>query len=98
MDILPRGFFHRTVTSFKLAWVGVQSFGVSIHHRLILCLRHLILTEVKAVGQGDLMLSLIRSPTTFRSRTAHRKGARRAENHFHTDRGHGVCARGAVHL
>ncbi len=44
------------------------------------------------------MLSLIRSPTTFRGRTAHRKGARRAENHFHTDRSHSVGTRGAVHL
>ena len=37
------------------------------------------------------MLGLIPSPTSFLSRTAHRKGARRAENHFHTDRSHGVA-------
>ena len=44
------------------------------------------------------MLSLIPSPSSFTGRTAHRKGARRAENHFHTDRSHSMGTRSAVHL
>ena len=59
LSILPGNSFHRTVASFESTWVGTQTLRVSIHHRLVLSLRHLILTEVKAVGQGDLMLGLI---------------------------------------
>ena len=43
------------------------------------------------------MFGLIPSPTRFTGRTAHRKSARRAENHFHTDRSHGVACRGTIH-
>ena len=43
------------------------------------------------MAQGNLMLGLIPSPSSFIGRTAHRKGTGRAEDHIHTDRGHGVC-------
>ena len=49
------------------------------------------------MAQGDLMLGLIPSPSGFIGRTAHRKSARGAEDHIHTDRGHGVACRGTVH-
>ena len=49
------------------------------------------------MAQGDLMFGLIPSPSRFIGRTAHRKSARRAEDHIHTDRGHGVACRSTIH-
>ena len=44
------------------------------------------------------MLGFIIPTTRFRGRTTHHKSARRAEDHFHSNRSHGVGTGGAVHL
>ncbi|MEC8243616.1 MAG: hypothetical protein VX038_02105 [Verrucomicrobiota bacterium] len=50
------------------------------------------------MAQRDRMLGLIPVTTSLCSRTAHHKSTRRAENHFQTDRSHGVGARCTVYL
>ena len=74
------------------------SLRIASHHGLVLSLGHLILTQVKPIGQGDLMLNLVSATTRLRGRTAHCKSAWGTEDHFHPiSRWHGVAGRGAVH-
>ena len=61
--------------------------GIARHHRFILCLSHLVLTEVKTLSEGDIVLGLIRLPTRFRGRATHRKGTRFYPEHFQLDGG-----------
>ena len=98
LGIRPGYYLHRSVASLKLAGVRTQALAVAIHHRLVLGLGDLILTQVKPMGQGDCMRSLIPSTARLIGRTAPGKAAGGAENHFQADRGHGVMGRCAVHL
>jgi len=88
LGIRPTDFFHRTVRVVRpLARRGTQAVGITGHHRLVLGLGHLVFAEVKSFGQGDIVLRFIGSPTRFRGRTAHRKGARFHPEHLQLDGG-----------
>ena len=67
---------------------GTQAVGITGHHRLVLGLGYLVFAEVKSFGQGDIVLGFIRSPTRFRGRAPHGKGARVPPRAFATERKH----------
>ena len=98
LGIFPGYFLHRSVAALILAGVRTQALAVPIHHRLVLGLGDLILTQVKPMGQGDRMRGLIPSTAGLIGRAAHGEGARGAENHFQPNRGNGVIRRGRVHF
>ncbi len=79
----PVQIFHRTVPIAG----GVKFTGVKAHHRLILGLGHLILAQVKTLGEGDIVLSLVGSSARLRGRAAHHKGAGLHPDHIQADSG-----------
>ena len=59
LSISPRNLFHRAVrVVWPLTRRGTQAVRISRHHRLVLGLGYLVFTEVKAFGQGDIVLVL----------------------------------------
>ena len=79
----PVQIFHRTPPIAG----GVKFTGVKAHHRLILGLGHLILAQVKTLGEGDIVLSLVGSSARLRGRAAHHKGAGLYPDHIQADSG-----------
>ena len=67
-------------------WEWHSTHRYSRHHRLVLSLGHLVFAQVKSLGQGNVMLGFIRTPTRFGGRTAHGEGARFDPEHVELDR------------
>ena len=83
MNVVPTDLFHGPVRIARpIRRRGAEAGVVVGHHRLVLGLGDLVLAEVKALGQGDLGLVLIRAPARFAGRTAHRKSPRLHPDHF----------------
>jgi len=57
--------------------MGIEGVRITRHHRLVLGLSHLVLTEVKTLSERDIVFGLtISLPSRFRGRAAHRKSTR----------------------
>ena len=77
LSVRPGDFFHRTVRIVRpFARSGTKPVGATVHHRLVPGLGHLDFTQVKALGQGDILFRFIRPTPRFGGRTAHREGGR----------------------
>ena len=94
MRVVPTHLLHRTVVARILAGRGAQTVRVPRHHRLVLGLRHLVLAQIKALGEGHIVLGLVRAAPRFARRAAHGEGSRFHPEHLQVGRrGYGVNAR-----
>ena len=60
LRVVPAHRLHGTVVARILARRGAQTVRVPRHHRLVLGLRHLVLAQVKALCEGDVVFGLVR--------------------------------------
>ena len=74
--------FHRAFRIVRPITCRTQTVRVARHDRLVLGLGHLVLAQVKALGQGYIVFGFMPSAARFRSRTAHPKCTRRTPDHI----------------
>ena len=74
LHVVPAHLLHGAVrVAGPVARRGTQTVGIPCHHRLVLGLGHLVLAQVKAFGEGDIVLGLVGLRRSPLNRTPHGK-------------------------
>ena len=63
-----RNLFTGRFGSLNISWGRTQAVHIARHHRCVLSLSCLVLAQVKAFGQGGVVLGLVGLPTSLRNR------------------------------
>ena len=99
LNVVPAHLLHGAVRVVRnpLARRGAQTVAVPRHHRLVLGLRHLVLAQIKALGEG-----YVRASSSLRIHDPLRssglpiaEGSGFHPDHFHDWKPLGRCAEGA---